>query len=220
MESYYINKEKFRNDDLIYADLHNTYYNMDPISDPPTIAPGQMKVFEVPYCTGSDYSGSTVEHCNHNVFLELTKENDWKGVRSCPGGMGTYCIVISEPASLNPEIMEIITNLQNYSIINQDALSEYEMEVQEEWWSSIGLSEWEEILGANFDGDTTTSDGALTKLFHASCEKAGEYPIFETGEVVYIDFEKLIPFALKIINKYCYHNQEKYDKQQGQLFLM
>ena len=215
MESYYVNKERFRNDDLLYCDLHEEDQGRDLSSD-------VMKVFEVPYCAGSDYSGSTIEHCNHNTFLELTKENDWKGVRSCPGGYGTYCIVISEPASLNPEIVELLQNLETYPVIDQDALFEHEMEVKQEWWDNIGLDDFrdelqEALIKENMDN---ISNGELTQLFYASCDEANEYPIFEMGEIVYIDFEKPVLSALKIINKYCHHDQEHYERQQGQLFLM
>ena len=118
--------------------------------------------------------------------------------------------------------MEIITNLQNYSIINQDALSEHEMEVEQEWWDNIGLDDFrdelqEALIKENMDN---ISNEALTQLFYASCNEANEYPIFEIGEIVYIDFEKPVLSALKIINKYCHHDQEHYERQQGQLFLM
>jgi len=217
MNRYWIKKEFFRTENpVFYGDLKE-----GPTDYPWKDVHELMEVYELPYSTGSDYSGDTVTKCNHDVFLELAKENRWFGVRDCYGGYSTYAIILSKPATENPEIKELINGLEDYPLIDEEAHSEHELELEQENWESWVKSDFLHELQNKLETDKELSDGALFKLFRQACEDSNTYPLFETGEVLYWDFDSIIPAAIDILNSYLPPiSQYRREKLNGQLFIL
>ncbi len=88
------------------------------------------------YMSGGDYaSSSTVEISNHRVFLKEYKEVP--GVFDVCGGFGTFAIAIRLDIYLSKEeIKETIDGLEDYALINEEDLSELEMEKTNEAWDN------------------------------------------------------------------------------------
>lgn len=90
---------------------------------------------ELPYGTYSDYSGSTVERANCTEFLNLYRE--FPEVWEIIGGYGTTGVCISyDLYESNEEIQYLINGLFDYPLINDESLSELEMQLDEESFDS------------------------------------------------------------------------------------
>jgi len=81
------------------------------------------------WATGSDYSGDSVTLANFRELEKLWHDGE-ASIIPLSGGYGTYgiCISLDTPES----VWEIITALADYPCINDEAVSEVEMEWQEE----------------------------------------------------------------------------------------
>ena len=82
--------------------------------------------FYVPFASGSDYSGSTVERSNYLVFRE-SHTDEW--VHDVYGGMGTYAVAVGVDGLLACDddtfdmICEEIEKLADYPLLDEEALS-------------------------------------------------------------------------------------------------
>ena len=90
------------------------------------------KFLEVPYTMYSDYSGGTVQRANCNAFLKMFGE--YPGVYEVYGGFGTRGVVIRRACLRNPEIAQVIEELDYYLLIDDEALSDLEMQLEDEAW--------------------------------------------------------------------------------------
>lgn len=112
---------------------------------------GNTIAFFVPYCSGSDYSGSTVEQSNYRSFLREFSEVS--GVFSAYGDYGTYAVLV-DPRILflpsNEPIVETIKGLENYPVLDESDLSEREMEATNESWECWGNFDTIRYLRDNF----------------------------------------------------------------------
>lgn len=92
----------------------------------------KKELFIIPgYFEGSDYSGGTIQLSNHRSFLEMFK--DIEGVYNLYGAYGTFGIAIRlDVSESNEEIKEVLNSLEDYSIINDEDLSELEHEQETE----------------------------------------------------------------------------------------
>ena len=88
----------------------------------------------VPYTLHSDYSGSTVERSNTDCFL--AEFGDLRGVKELFGGYGTRGVVIRRALLRNEEIADVLESLESYPVIDEDHLSQLEMELETEDWDS------------------------------------------------------------------------------------
>lgn len=139
----------------------------------------------VPYTTGSDYAGSTVELANRRAFLQAFGELD--GVHAVYGGYSTFGVVLSLRWLLDPEnepadsILSTIEALEDYPLIDEVALGQVELEGIESAWESWGEYDFKRALRERFGCDLDTGDDAANKpealraLFDQCAERAGEY---------------------------------------------
>lgn len=167
-------------------------------------------MFEVPYCSGSDYSGSMVEKANYNEFGELYPDIPY--VHNSFGGHGTFAIFIelcrflSADLALDNEnptpenILETIEGLKDYPLINDEALSRMEMEATEEAWHDWMCDDMVREINKHFgiefdycdDNAQPNSKQAFAMLFWNWCERANEYPQDDGGSM-FVRLEKLLP---------------------------
>lgn len=144
------------------------------------------------YLCGGDYANScSVEIANHKVFME--KFGDVDGVYELYGGHGTFGVAILASVD-NKEMAEMLAALNDYCVINEDVLSEVEMELQEEAWDNWAqcdfVRELEKLhkiddLGEYMDGDQVFS------LFHWAMNEIGEDWQSESGRDMHIDVKRI-----------------------------
>ena len=155
--------------------------------------------FFLPYASGSDYSGSTVEKANCREFLESYGEEAF--VWEAHGGFDTYAVVLGLTGLLEcaddtfDAILGIIEGLENYPLIDDETLSNLETEGADEAWESWVASDFRRTLEKKFDGVDFEwpSDSDLRPLFEKRAEKANEYWFNEGyGPDMYIRLEKIV----------------------------
>lgn len=173
---------------------HTWQYIQDPI-DMAAVSYGDIRedpngdFIEVPYCTYSDYSGSTVERSNCRVFLEMfaNEGNVWP----IYGGYGTTGVLVRYSYYLeNEEMRDVIDGLSDYPVIDEDDWSELEIEIENECWDSwikYDLSRAMEEAGL-----TVPDDDKLYQIYRDAMEAANEYPIFEDPVSCYVHIDRLI----------------------------
>jgi len=108
------------------------------------------------YCSGSDYNGSLVEVSNYKAMLEMMHGETENGERfeyeegreyiTYSGGYGTFALVIRLD-SLTEEILETLSRLGDYPLIDESLHSELELEAQNEAWESWAKSDFQRELG-------------------------------------------------------------------------
>ena len=113
--------------------------------------------FEPNYMGGSDYSGGSVEVANHKVFME--EFGDLPGVHEIHGDFDTYGVVIRLDC-ITPGMIEIFEGLDNYPVIDEEAMSEVEREAEDEAWDNWVRRDYERALvtALNDDGEGATDD--------------------------------------------------------------
>ena len=101
---------------------------------------------------GSDYSGGALQMSNSKSFLE--KFGDVEGVYEIWGGMGTYGVAVRlDVYEDNKEIKETLDSLDDYPVIDEEALSELENE-----WDTEQMSEVVSDLCNKIDLETYIPD--------------------------------------------------------------
>lgn len=140
----------------------------------------------------SDYSGSTVEAANCAELLE-----QFPGIAiSVYGGYGTTDVCFSLRWILDDgdTLLDILEGLEDYPLINDEALSNLEMECADEAWDSWAYSDFvsgvEKALNVELDGNKDS----MRTVFEACRERANEYWESEGGggKSVYIRVERII----------------------------
>jgi hypothetical protein len=106
--------------------------------------------FEPNYMGGSDYSGGSVEVANHKVFME--EFGDLPGVHEIHGDFDTYGVVIRLDC-ITSQMIEIFGGLDNYPVIDEEAMSEVEREGEDEAWDSWVRHDYERALTAGLNED-------------------------------------------------------------------
>ena len=119
--------------------------------------------FEPNYMGGSDYSGGSVEVANHKVFLE--EFGDLPGVHEIHGDFDTYGVVIRLDC-ITPRMFEVFDGLDNYPVIDEEAMSEVEREAEDEAWDNWVRHDYERALVAALNED----DEYATDKAHGSRE--------------------------------------------------
>jgi len=155
--------------------------------------------FFLPYASGSDYSGSTVEAANHKEFLESYGEEAF--VWEAHGGFNTYAVVLGLTGLLEcaddtfDAILDIIEGLENYPLIDDEALSKLESDNANEAWESWVAEDFRRALEKKFDGVEFEwpADCDLRGFFEKKAEKANEYWFNEGyGPDMYIRVDKVV----------------------------
>ena len=111
----------------------------------------EIHFIEVPYATGSDYSGSLVERANFKALREYAEENDLlnETVFEVNGGHGTFGLYISLKCQ-DPEIWEMIKSLDSYPLLDEELESEMEIEAIDENWDSWAAYDFRRELEKQF----------------------------------------------------------------------
>lgn len=162
--------------------------------------------FYVPFASGSDYSGSTVEKANAKWFEDTFGANEW--VHSVYGGHGTFAVAVGLTGLLGCDddtfdaICEALEGLDNYPCFDDEALSTLEMEGADEAWESWVRGDFERALCKRFaDCEDCTGevefdfsdDSAVRALFERTADSAGEYWFNEGyGPDMYIRVDKVV----------------------------
>ena len=155
--------------------------------------------FFLPYASGSDYSGSTVEEANHKEFLESYGEEEF--VWEAHGGYNTYAVVLGLTGLLEcaddtfDAILDIIEGLEDYPLINDEALSNLEFTLADEAWDCWVAGDFRRALEKKFDGVEFEwpSDSDLRTFFEKKAEEANEYWFNEGyGPDMYIRVDKIV----------------------------
>lgn len=159
---------------------------------------------EVPYTTGSDYSGDSVTVANYRAIWEDHKE--MPGLYQIYGGHGTYGLVIRrdvlESDTENGETMrEIIEKLNDYPLYDEEMHSEVEHEAENEAWDDWAKRDYRRELEKNGtlpeDSDLETTDGHITddqlfRVFSQVADAISEYWENETGNSAHIDVKRIV----------------------------
>ena len=155
--------------------------------------------FFLPYASGSDYSGSTVEKANCREFLESYGEE--KFVCEAHGGFDTYAVVLGLTGLLEcaddtfNAILDIIEGLEDYPLINDEALSTLESDLADEAWDCWVAGDFRRALEKKFDCAEFEwpSDSDLRTFFEKKAEKANEYWFNEGyGPDMYIRVDRIV----------------------------
>jgi hypothetical protein len=156
--------------------------------------------FYVPYASGSDYSGSTVEAANYKWFVEEHGNEDW--THEVYGGYGTYAFAIGLTGLLAcdedtfDEICEAIEGLEDYPLIDDQLLHEVESDNTEEAWNSWVSSEFTRELERACDDAAVfewPDDSELRSFFEEKADEANCYWYCEGGgSDMYIDVGEIV----------------------------
>jgi len=156
--------------------------------------------FYVPYASGSDYSGSTVEKANAKCIEDSYGEHDW--VHPVYGGHGTYAVAIGVTGLLGcdedtfDELCETLEGLDDYPLIDEDAHSALEMESADEAWDSWVADDFVRALEKEFSGEADfdfPTGSALRAFFEEKRENANTYWECEGyGPDMYVRIEDVV----------------------------
>ncbi len=169
--------------------------------------------YEIPFASFSDYSGCMVERANSRAL-----EERFSFVTLSGGSHGSVETVIEKDNLLDavfsddfPEFKEAVDSLHEYPCLDDELLSQMEMEAENAAWKDwiesdfkkailrehgpqwdaqlTGESDWEHDLETGLD---VLSEKETLRLFRDLCDENGQYPEIETGGLVWIDLEKLV----------------------------
>lgn len=151
------------------------------------------------HCMGGDYCGSTHNVANARVLVDQFSSPE---LRSISGGYGSQGVVV-DPRYLSEELLELLQSLENYPVLDEDELSSYELELQNEAWDHTVRREWQRALESALssllsDNEElaesiveSLSEESLFSLFSECCELSNTYWEAGTGTTVYIDVDRI-----------------------------
>jgi hypothetical protein len=163
-----------------------------------------MSLLWVPdYCQSGDYGGAVHYRSNANVLLG---EFSSPQCRELYGSYGSHGVAI-DPRYLSEELLENLQSLESYPVLDEDALSHLELELQGEAWESWARSDFSrklesllcDLLSAHYeDGDDeraeqsieSLSEDQLWSLFSNAAEEANLYWESQHNDV-YIDCDRV-----------------------------
>jgi hypothetical protein len=146
---------------------------------------------------GSDYSGGSVTLANYRSMLESYRDY----VVDLYGGHGTYAIAIPVWAFVcKPAIAETLAGLDDYPVIDEEALSDLESEWEQEAWESFVRHDFKcalenarcECLVGQQCHWCTLSDEDARALFEAAREASNTYWEYEHSGA-WIDLDRILP---------------------------
>jgi len=143
--------------------------------------------------SGGDYAGTTVERANHRAFLKLYGQHP--GVHAVTGGYGTFAVALSirwlldnrEPAE---SILDTLEALNEYPVIDEEELSEYELELTSEGWECWAKHDYLVGLSKKF-GDIEVSDDDAYEIFNKVAARIGEDWCAD-GNDMFVDVDKVV----------------------------
>ena len=156
--------------------------------------------FYVPYASGSDYSGSTVERSNYKVFTETYGADDW--VFSAHGGYSTYAAVVGLTGLLTcaddtaDSILDALEGLENYPVLDEESLSTLESETTDEEWDFWVADDFVKALETKFDGLAELelpSGSTLRTFFEEKREESNtEWYCEGMGHDMWVDVKRVV----------------------------
>ncbi len=183
-DSYWVHRDPEPGEDLSYGQV-------EPNSDGAYIMPE--------YLSGSDYNGGLVTKSNYQVFLEKYREVN--GVHTVSGGHGTYAVAVRIDA-LTPEMVDDIAGLSDYPLLDEDHLSNLELEQENEAWESYGADDMRHSLAKEYPGTddrwSKVPNGILRSAFALAADEqniCGGPGYEHTVEGVRYDFDEMFKRA-------------------------
>lgn len=145
-------------------------------------------------CGGNDYSGGTVHRANYLIICEEYKEEAL--VALLYGNYGTYAIAVSLKGLLcgsdeAKKLIETLTKLQNYPVIDEEQLSQYEAELIDQAWDSWAKDDFVKLIENKFGIELTDDDDDFRSFFE---EKANEASVCwcVDGVDMYINIPRIV----------------------------
>lgn len=147
--------------------------------------------------SGSDYSGDTVTRSN---FLEMKSYVEMsKHIKEVYGGHGSYGIAFNVSklkGKFALELVDIFKQLENYPLIDDEAMSNLEMELENEYWENDLKEEFckqieKSLQSIGFTVEVDRDSTWLWEAYRILMDKTNTYLVFETGCTVYLDVEEL-----------------------------
>ena len=149
------------------------------------------------HCQGGGYGGGTHNISNARVLIDEFSSPE---LREITGGYGSLGVAV-DPRYLSEELLESLQSLENYPVLNEDDLSHYEMELQNEAWESWAEEEFRRALEERFseisseeEAERTAeelSSETLCELFHQTLEIGNLYWDHACATSAWIDCEEV-----------------------------
>ena len=218
---FHYEKYSYRKCDEEYLKDITSFYYGD-ISDN-----NQGELIELPYISHSDYSGTTVERSNYEYLIK--EYSDLLGIIlwESYGGYSTraiFClysiweIEFQDDEYLGDRIerlKEDIKSIDDYPLLDEELMSEIEMNIEIESWDDWVCSDLKHTLLENeiYDEEDNPlpEDSILQDMLHFHLESLNEYYEFESPYTAYLDIKK-------IVNSWSVHILEYHNSNQPMLF--
>ncbi len=156
--------------------------------------------FEVPYSSGSDYSGSTVHRANYLWFKESYGSKKW--VHTVYGGYSTYGVSVGLTGlllcndSTFDAVCEALEGLDGYPVFDDESVSSLESANSDVAWDSWAAGDFRRAVEAKFAGHADfdwPADCELRTFFEERAEKANCNWWNEGGDdSMYIDLARIV----------------------------
>ncbi|MGL5923770.1 hypothetical protein [Chroococcidiopsis sp.] len=140
-----------------------------------------------PLLQGSDYGGSDVTIANCRWIRQNWDE--LPGVYKLYGRYSSYGYAI-RVRNLTNDIIEVLTNLSDYPLIDGDVHDEVRNELESNAWDSWVKADFTTEVENKFSIDLLDDD--LSGLFSYAAEEANEYANHETGGSVYWNIDRIV----------------------------
>jgi hypothetical protein len=140
------------------------------------------------YCQSGDYGGAVHYLSNARALLSSFSSPE---CRELTGSHGSHGVAI-DPRYLSEELLESLQSLEGYPVLDEDALGELELELQNEAWENYLRSDFSralerllsDLLSAHYeDGDEDRAEQSveslsaqqLWELFSRTADESGIY---------------------------------------------
>lgn len=157
----------------------------------------------VPLTMWNDYCGTTVERSN---YLEMIERFDFLRDRGLSYGGAVVCFVVEDVMELSEEeecqweeFVEELYGLNEYPVLNEQALFELEMELEGEAWDAFYRDEFISEIDARgwlTEDQLEIMSGLdsfqVFELCRRLMERANVYFMHETATSPYLDIEKIV----------------------------
>lgn len=154
---------------------------------------------EISYATGSDYSGGLVTRSNYLVIEQMAEEDEDLAdfLVFTYGGYGTYGVFIRLDLDdeVPDELIDVVSALSDYPLLDDDHHSNLEIEAEDEAWSDWGRSDFHRALEKShlaLDHEEIIedlTDDQLDELWRIGADQHGDGGVIheETGPYFYVD---------------------------------